>query len=499
MSRFCVSPSVFAAFFSQVVVLLSLLWLAGCAGPTPELETSVAYAKPKRVMPGQMPPEVASLMQRAGIPQDASGLYVQQLGSGNMLLNVNGQKPFNPASTMKLLTTQAGLELLGPDFTWKTQAYVDGALSDGVLRGDLIFKGSGDPKLVLENFWLFLRQIRREGVQDIQGDVVLDRSLFASVHYDANLFDGAPLRTYNAGPDALLLNHKALSYHLRPDAQQGRVAVTVDPPLADHAILAPRLVQGGCGAWQTQLQASFEESRSAFNGSMAASCGARIWHVHPHQLSNNAYFGAIFRQMWSDLGGRFSGAVRSGQVTPMAQLLTQWESGPLAEISRDINKASNNVMARQLLLTLAAQRMTVPATTEDGATVMRGWLAARNIPAPELIVENGSGLSRQAQVSAQTLGRSLASAYDAPTMPEFMSSLSLVGRDGTMRRRLASTGVAGRAHVKTGSLNAVRAIAGYVLAASGRRYVVVFLVNHPNAAAAPAAQDALLQWVYQNG
>ncbi len=438
-------------------------------------------------------------MQRAGIPEVASGLYVQQIGSGNMLLNVNSQKPFNPASTMKLLTTQAGLELLGPEFTWKTQAYIDGTIVDGVLQGDLIFKGSGDPKLVLENFWLFLRQIRQAGIRDIHGDVVLDRSLFAQTYYDANLFDGAPLRTYNAGPDALLLNYKALTFRFRPDAQLGQVAVMVDPPMSGHSVQAPRLAQGNCGAWPGQLKASFEGSRSAFNGSMAASCGPRIWQVHPHLISDNDYFGGVFRQMWNDLGGRFSGAVRSGQVTPMAQLLTEWESASLAEISRDINKSSNNVMARQLLLTLAAQRVAIPATTEGGATVIRGWMAAKNISAPELVVENGAGLSRQAQVSAQTLGRSLASAYEAPTMPEFMSSLSLVGRDGTMRRRLKSSGVAGRAHVKTGSLNAVRAIAGYVQAASGRRYVVVFLVNHPNAAAVPAAQDALLQWVYQNG
>lgn len=186
-------------------------------------------------------------------------------------------------------------------------------------------------------------------------------------------------------------------------------------------------------------------------------------------------------------------------MLPDAWLLAQRESVSLAEVVRDINKYSNNVMARQLLLTLGARYTGQAATAAGGAEVIKTWLAARNIAMPELVIDNGSGLSREGRISAGSLGRLLQAAFRAPTMPEFVASLPLVGQDGTMRKRLNGDTVSGNAHIKTGYLNEARTIAGYVQAASGKRYVVVFLVNHPNAGRAAEAQDLLLKWVYENG
>jgi D-alanyl-D-alanine carboxypeptidase/D-alanyl-D-alanine-endopeptidase (penicillin-binding protein 4) len=171
----------------------------------------------------------------------------------------------------------------------------------------------------------------------------------------------------------------------------------------------------------------------------------------------------------------------------------------LAELIRDINKFSNNVMARQLLLTIGNRALQIPATPERGAAVVSMWLANKGIDAPDLSIDNGSGLSRSERISARTLGRLLVRAYQSATMPEFIASLPLAGYDGTMRQRLNGHSVAGHAHIKTGTLNSVRSIAGYVLAASGRRYAVVCIVNHGNAGRSQEAQDALLQWVYENG
>jgi D-alanyl-D-alanine carboxypeptidase/D-alanyl-D-alanine-endopeptidase (penicillin-binding protein 4) len=168
-------------------------------------------------------------------------------------------------------------------------------------------------------------------------------------------------------------------------------------------------------------------------------------------------------------------------------------------VIRDINKFSNNVMARQLLLTLGSVVTQLPGNTERGAAVVRTWLAGKGIDAPELAIENGSGLSRSERISAATMGRLLVAAFRSPTMPEFVASLSLVGQDGTMRQRLTNHTVSGKAHIKTGLLNEVRNIAGYVLSASSKRYVVVCMINHPNAQRGKDVQDALLQWVYERG
>lgn len=437
-------------------------------------------------------------MARAGLPDSALGLYVARV-DGQVLIESNAQAAFNPASVMKLVTTGAALDKLGPTFQWKTEAYATGGLADGVLHGDLIIKGSGDPKLVLENLWLFLRRIRAAGIRDIQGDLILDRSAFAELEHDAAAFDGDPLRPYNVGPDALLLNFKSIAFRFLPDPARGTVHVQSEPPLADYPIVPPKLAGGACGDWRTRLQAGIDSHSARFTGSYAASCGTQTWHVHPYPMTHPAYFARMFRHLWADLDGALRGRVRTGVLPDDARPIAQWESPPLAELIRDINKYSNNVMARQVLLTLAHQVTTLPGDPVHGAAVVRGWLAEKGIDAPELVIDNGSGLSREARVSARTLGRMLVAAFQAPFMPEFMASLPLVGLDGTMQRRMTDEPMAGHAHVKTGSLEQVSAIAGYVLAASGARYAVVCLINHENVARAHEVQDALLQWVYERG
>ncbi|MGE5652060.1 MAG: D-alanyl-D-alanine carboxypeptidase/D-alanyl-D-alanine-endopeptidase [Bacillota bacterium] len=450
----------------------------------------------------ELPVPLADAFKRAEIPLDAAGIYVREVGNGvngPVLFASNARASFSPASTMKLVTSDAALELLGPAFTWKTLAFADGSQVGDVLHGDLIIKGSGDPKLVMENFWLFLRRIRSRGIREIHGNVLLDRSAFEQVAYDPAAFDADPLKPYNVGPDALLLNFKAMAFRFLPLEANRSVAISMDPPVDAFPLVAPRLTGGPCGDWRIRLQPVIDANGARFLGEYAASCGERTLYVHPYQMTHTQYFNLVFRRLWAELGGTITGEVRDGYVPPSARLVAQWESAPLSEVIRDINKYSNNVMARQVLLTIASHQLNLPASQERGADVVKAWLARKGIDAPELVVENGSGLSRAERISAATMGSLLDAAFRAPTMPEFIASMPLAGLDGTMRQRLNAQGVAGHAHIKTGTLADVRAVAGYVLAASGRRYVVVCLINHPNAMRGPEVQDMLLQWVYEHG
>lgn len=446
-----------------------------------------------------LPSVVTDALKRSAIPLNAVGTYVQEVSGQAPWIASNDVAGFNPASTMKLVTTDAALDLLGPTYTWKTQAYMTGTLNGDVLDGDLIIKGSGDPKLVTENFWQFLRKIRATGIREIRGNLILDRSVFEDMPYDASVFDGDPLKPYNAGPDALLLNYKVFAFHFQPNPSRNQVDVTIDPPAAPYPVMAPSLSNGPCGDWQGKLQPSMGRVSANFTGTFSASCGEKTWYLHPYQMHHSEYFGVVFRQLWTDVGGTFSGNVTNGVVPPAARFVTEWQSTTLPEVIRDINKYSNNVMARQLLLTLAADVLKVPASPESGGRVVKTWLANKGIDTSQLVIENGSGLSRTERISVGAMGRMLVAAFKSPTMPEFISSLPLVGYDGTMRKRLTKQTVAGSAHIKTGSLNDVRAIAGYVLAASGKRYAVVCIINHTNAVAGQAAHDALLQWIYENG
>jgi serine-type D-Ala-D-Ala carboxypeptidase/endopeptidase (penicillin-binding protein 4) len=446
-----------------------------------------------------LPFEVTSELRRAKIPVDATATYIQEVGSRAAWISMNIKKPFNPASTMKLVTTNAALDLLGTSYKWKTVAYVSGNQHGDVLQGDLIIKGGGDPKFLIEDFWQFLRQIQAQGIREIRGNLILDRSAFEETIYDAAAFDGAADKAYNAGPDALLLNFKALKFQFSPDEANGKVKVIVEPPMADFTVGVPSLAHGNCNGWKEKLNAEINKGGASFPGTYDVSCGEKEWFIHPYQLSQDQYFSAVFRQVWHDIGGTFSGDVKGGKLPEGARQIAEWSSPVLPEIVKDINKFSNNVMARHLLLTLAADPMGQPSTTEQGVRVVKGWLANKGIVAPELVIENGSGLSRIERISAGTMGKILAAAWRSPLMPEFVSSLPLVGHDGTMRYRLKDADVAGKAHIKTGALREVRSIAGYVQAASGKSYVVVNFINHPNAGNGRPAQDALLQWVYENG
>lgn len=464
----------------------TLIWLAW-------IHAAAAQPRPPLPIP------VADALYRADIPQAAVGVYVQEVADGAVLAVANETFSFNTASLMKLVTSNAALETLGPTFAWKTQAYATGVQTGDVLDGDLIIKGSGDPKLVLENFWLFLRRIRAQGIREINGNLVLDRSAFEETVHDAALFDGDPLKPYNVGPDALLLNYKSLTFRFVPDPAAGTVAVNVDPPLAAFPVYAPQLANGECADWRARLAPAIDARGVRFGGTFSASCGEKAWHVHPYLIPHAEYFHLAFRRIWADLGGTLRGELRSGTVPAGARLVAEWQSAPLAEIIRDINKYSNNVMARQLLLTMASNVLNQPANTERGAAVVRTWLANKGIDAPELVIENGSGLSRTERMSVLTMARMLNAVFRGPVMPEFVASLPVAGYDGTMRQRLVAQAIAGKAHIKTGMIQGVRNIAGYVLAASGKRYVVVCMINHANALRGQEAQDVLLQWVYENG
>ena len=166
---------------------------------------------------------------------------------------------------------------------------------------------------------------------------------------------------------------------------------------------------------------------------------------------------------------------------------------------RDVNKLSNNVMARQIFLTLATAKHPPPATPALAADVVQKWLKEKRVAMPGLVLENGSGLSRKERISADGLARLLASAEASPVREEFVSSLAVAAMDGTVQRRFQDGSVAGQALLKTGTLEGVRALAGYVIDANGRRFIVTAIVNHPNAWRAAPALDHLVQWVYQEG
>jgi D-alanyl-D-alanine carboxypeptidase/D-alanyl-D-alanine-endopeptidase (penicillin-binding protein 4) len=441
---------------------------------------------------GGLPATVEAALQRAQVPREALSVVVMPTaaqGKSTPLLSHRAQVLVNPASLMKLVTTAAALEQLGPAFTWNTPVYVDGVVRDGVLQGQVYLRGQGDPRLGVERLWLLLRRLQGLGIQRIEGDIVLDRNAFEVPPRDPGGFDGEPLRPYNASPDALLVNFKSVLMHFVPDRSAQVARVHVEPPLAgvQFPVTVP-LAAGECVDYRAGLRLDWQDPvRPRFAGTYPASCGERLWplaHPDPTRFAARAIEG-----MWQQLGGQLRGSVRDGQVPAGLRPAFTVESPPLAEVVRDINKFSNNVMAQQLFLTLSWQPQGVGRFEASRELVTRWW--RNRVGAEELVLDNGSGLSRQERITAAGLARLLTHAWTSPYASELMSSLPLAGQDGTLRRQ-ASTTVA---HLKTGSLRDVVGVAGFVDNARGERWVVVAIVNHAQAQAARGALEAVVEWV----
>ena len=457
-----------------------------------------------------LPSAFKQALKQAGIPLDSVAIEVIGVGARRPLVSLNARQAMNPASTMKLLTTYAGLDLLGPAYTWKTEAYLDGELKDGVLHGNLVLKGYGDPKFTIEQFWLWLAELRARGLREIHGNLMLDRSFFDLPPHDPAAFDNDPVRAYNVGPDALLLNFNTLRLRYLPDGD--KLNVITEPPL-DGIRLDNRLTPepaGGCDGWDDRVIVQPSGDSVVLNGGYPGDCGEREHNlsVMPH----TRYVEAVFRALWKELGGTLQGELREGAAGDHAKLFSTHHSDPLSAIIRDINKFSNNVMARQLFLTLGATAFTPSplagegggekakkeatfANIERSVQAVTGWLKNQQLDFPELVLENGAGLSRTERISAAHLAQLLQHAAVHPLSAEFEASLPILGVDGSVKKRLKESSAASHAHLKTGTLEGVKTIAGYVRSQSGKEWVVVFFINHPNAKYGQDAHDALIEWV----
>ena len=383
---------------------------------------------------GALPGSVARILAGYKVSSAEFSAYVHEIGQPEPLLAFNEAVPRNPASTIKLVTTFVGLESLGPAYTWKTEAFLDGEITDGTLDGDLLIKGYGDPYFVIERFWLFLRELRNRGLSSVDGDLLINDSYFKLTADWPGSFDGQPLRVYNVTPSALLVNFQSVRFSFAPAAATGHVQIVADPMPTNLKISNRlKLARGGCRGYQNGVPITVGDMDSRnpviFSGSLAENC--REYSMSRSVLQPATYTYGVFKTLWEANGGQITGGVGSQTVPADREPFVSFASPPLADVIRSVNKFSNNIMARQLLLTLGAELIGPPGTVEKGREAIGLVLASRGLALIDLHVENGAGLSRETRISARDLGRVLLDASDSPYQAEFISSFALGGLDGT--------------------------------------------------------------------
>lgn len=442
--------------------------------------------------------DIDKLLQRSQLPSDALTFVALPLNGPRKGINYNADASVNPASVMKLVTTYAALESLGPTFTWKTELLTDGNIQGDQLNGNLYFRSGGDPKLTTERLWLLLRDLKLQGVRHINGNLVLDGSYYDIQNLTA--FDGDQsdlYRPFMVEPDGLLINFNAQRFIVKAD--DGRASIVADP-LVPEVIVDNQIKVTPAKSCHTNTQLYYQPRQTAerlsltVSGSIPEGCKAERYFAF---IDHARYASGVIRSTWQDMGGSLSGSTLYSSTPKSAKLLSSLPSAPVVDIIRDINKFSNNTLAKQLFLTMGAHFRT-PQDPDDVIAARRAignWWLSLGITQPQLIIDNGSGLSRQERITANELALMLKSAASSRYAAEFQASLPLVAVDGTMRRRLRGHPIAGQARIKTGTLRNVRAIAGYTKDKDGHDWVVVAILNHPRNLN-NAILDSLLGAVY---
>lgn len=504
-----VEPSRVARLIGLVAILASSgasIGASPLADPLTSMEASNDPAT-KAVADDELPPSIDATLAELALDPSQVSLFLQRVDAPDPAVLFNAQVARVPASVEKLITTMAALDLLGRGYRWPTEVYTTGTLSDGLLGGDLIIKGYGDPTLSNGAYTDLLRALREKGIERIQGDLIIDASAFEPPEAERGDFDGAGQSAYNALPAALSVNRQVTDIHVYFDRAAGKVRVYTDPPLSGVEINnSAQVVKAPCRSHDHRLQVRLAESEDALarievSGSFASECpDERIPRL---LLSPEQHAASAFHALWRQLGGRVEGRIRLGEVPDGAVVIHRAESPPLAELIRDLNKWSNNLMARLLFLTIGLKEQGPPAGLAKSREGLMNWIDGQGIEHAGMLVDNGSGLSRDSRLSAQTLGELLVLGYRAPWMPELLASMAIAGVDGTMRRRLRHEPISGRAHLKTGTLRDASCIAGYVLDKHGQRWALVVMVNAiPGQRLAAwhghAVHHALLRWVHDH-
>jgi serine-type D-Ala-D-Ala carboxypeptidase/endopeptidase (penicillin-binding protein 4) len=445
-----------------------------------------------------LPASVSKLLKTHRLPASALSVVVTEVAADKPRISFNAAIPRIPASTIKAVTSWAALDVLGPAHTWETKLYTTAKIKAGVLKGDLVIKGGGDPYMVLEELWKMLGALRETGLREIHGDLVIDDSAYILEPNTPGEFDGGTYRLYNVIPTAFTVNFNAVRFLFNARTDKNLIAIRTVPKLPNLSIKDEiKRSKLKCASRNIGVQMHLNSpTEIRFSGKLPIACSD--YELSRSVMQHTDYAFGAFKSIWAHWGGNITGVVRRGKVPAKQAPLLVWTSRPLAELLRPVNKWSNNVMARLLLYSVGAAKQALPVSREQAASHLKSHLRKRGLDVSQFVMDNGSGLSRQASLTADFMATLLKLAWHQPTMPEFVSSMSIPGLDGTMKRRFQRRSEVGKMHIKTGWLRDVTSAVGYVHAKSGKVFAVAMLLNHARTknGSGKALQDAILKWTY---
>lgn len=467
-----------------------------------------------------LPASIHQKIYELNFSADEVSIWVKPIDGGLPIINHHAHTPRTPASTQKLIATLIALDMLGAEYHWYTHVYQKGVVIRGVLYGDVVIKGFGDPSLTHERLKVLFEHLSAKGIKHIQGNILVDNSAFKDVAADVNAFDGHGIRAYNAQPNALLINFGTVEVDILPSgvlhateqtdkigrpvqvfvpSGDTRAALQVLPPLADFE--SPKTINAindnACNG-EPKLELTSTYLRAV--GAVKSACGRMTrWLTF---AESDVFIQKAIKGTWKQFDPQFSGQVKLIKSSQLLGLpLISYPSRPLAQQIYDINQYSNNVMTEQVALSLPLSLGEQVSTYTKTFALMDKWWHMHLKSTPP-VMSRASGLCRDCKVAPYAMGELLEYAYHQPYFATFKESLPVAGRTGTMAKlayRHANHPAIERAFIKTGTLDDVTSMAGYVMDSQGRWYVAVGMVNAPNASGrgAVAILDEMLAVVAQ--
>ena len=443
-----------------------------------------------------LPQVINEEIRKSGIAKKDISIYIKEAGKGGKVVaSLNEYKTRSPASVIKVLTTYAAVLKLGFDYRWPTKFYTTGTLENGILKGDLLIKGFGDPTLSDKELAKIVSDIRAEGIRQIRGDIVIDRSYFKIGNKDSSGFDENPYSAYNAMPDAMMFNERVVTVSVIPKKKKVyKKHADESYRVVDQLIHVNKPCKGKYSWPGVRIDKSAVVPTVLLKGQISKRCGTRNISKVITKPYKSFYYALKDRLKKEGIAVR--GGLQLRKIPKEARGLFTHYSEPLEEIISETSKESNNLYARHLLLLLGAKVYGAPATMQKGRDAIMKILDSKGaLGQGKLRIDNGSGLSRTSKMNTKQLALMLDNSYDRYGS-RWMETLSIAGLDGTIKRRFRNTVVKKRAWMKTGTLRRVKNIGGYVKNRAGKFYTVVIIINSPKAKYRGAKlQNEIMKWL----
>ena len=430
------------------------------------------------------------------IPKNAIGISLIKIPNEiypfkPVIYGFNARKKFNPASTVKLLTSYYALANLGKSFRFKTEFFAQGEKINKSFTGNFYMRGRGDPKLVYEDLQEIVLNIRGTGLEQLNGKFIFDDSFFSEPDIDVSMFDGKKNKPYNVGPNATLVNFKAVELTVKKINR--KLDVSIHPPLADVKIKNNiRWLRGNCSRNKIYLREM--EGTLAVSGTFGTRCKRRRLYIGI--LSHDKFAYSMFKQLWIDSGGSFKQVLQRGVVPENVKPFYIWHNPrELGSLLKDINTLSNNPMARNLFLNFSS-KMDEAGSLQKSRKILSEWFQEKSIFDTPVLIDNGAGLSRKTKITPEDLSSLLADAVLNDEFVVWRNSLARAGKEGTTINRFRGMEVSGRAWVKTGSLEGVQAISGYIFTQKNEWVIFTVFVNHKKADKVKLILDKFVNLLY---